>query len=140
VRRLDVQHEPAERRGELAGHPRLDRRQLDEVAVRLLAEVEAVREDEQFRWFGLGWKVNTDLPGPASFADTTQFVTPEQVASALPCGADVREVVEKLRPFVDAGFTELALVQIGAEHQEPFIRWAEAELLPALRQETKAAA
>jgi G6PDH family F420-dependent oxidoreductase len=98
------------------------------------------RAHEQFRWFGLGWKVNTDLPAPSSFAAATQFVTPEQVASSIPCGNDVREFVDKLRPFAEAGFTELALVQIGADHQDAFIRWAEAELLPALRREQPAAA
>jgi G6PDH family F420-dependent oxidoreductase len=91
------------------------------------------RAHEQFRWFGLGWKVNTDLPGPPSFEDATQFVTPEQVGEQLPCGPDVEEHVEKIKPFLDAGFTEIALVQIGAEHQEAFTTWAEAELLPALR-------
>jgi G6PDH family F420-dependent oxidoreductase len=91
------------------------------------------RAHEQFRWFGLGWKVNADLPNPESFEAATQFVTPEQVGEALGCGADVEEHVEKIRPFVEAGFTEVALVQIGGEHQEPFVRWAEAELLPALR-------
>jgi hypothetical protein len=45
----------------------------------------------------------------------------------------VEEHVEKIRPFLDAGFTEVALVQIGADRQEPFFRWAEEELLPALR-------
>jgi G6PDH family F420-dependent oxidoreductase len=91
------------------------------------------RAHEQFRWFGLGWKVNTDLPGPSSFDAATQFVTPEQVADQLACGADVDEFVEKIRAFVDAGFTEVALVQIGSEDQEPFCRWAEQKLLPALR-------
>jgi G6PDH family F420-dependent oxidoreductase len=91
------------------------------------------RAHEQFRWFGLGWKVNADLPNPESFEGATQFVTPEQVADALGCGPDVEEHVEKIRPFVDAGFTEVALVQIGAEQQADFIRWAESELLPALR-------
>jgi G6PDH family F420-dependent oxidoreductase len=91
------------------------------------------RAHEQFRWFGLGWKVNTDLPGPSSFEAATQFVTPEQVAEQLPCGPDVEEHVEKIRPFVEAGFTEVALVQIGDDRQEPFVRWAEQELLPALR-------
>jgi G6PDH family F420-dependent oxidoreductase len=91
------------------------------------------RAHEQFRWFGLGWKVNTDLPGPSSFEAATQFVRPEDVADQLPCGADVEEYVEKIRPFIDAGFTEVALVQIGADRQEPFIRWAHDELLPALR-------
>ena len=91
------------------------------------------RAHEQFRWFGLGWKVNTDLPAPSSFEAATQSVRPEDVAEQLPCGSDVEEFVEKLRPFVDASFTEVALVQIGADHQEPFIRWAESDLLPALR-------
>jgi hypothetical protein len=41
--------------------------------------------------------------------------------------------VEKIKPFIEAGFTEVALVQIGAEHQEGSIEFAEQELLPALR-------
>ncbi len=91
------------------------------------------RAHEQFRWFGLGWKVNADLPNPESFEAATQFVDPEQVAEALPCGPDVDEHVEKIKPFLEAGFTEVALVQIGAGHQQQFIDWAQRELLPALR-------
>jgi G6PDH family F420-dependent oxidoreductase len=91
------------------------------------------RAHEQFRWFGLGWKVNADLPGPDSFDAATQLVTPDQVAEQLSCGPDVQEHVDKIRPFIDAGFTEIALVQIGGAHQEEFIGWAERELLPALR-------
>ena len=91
------------------------------------------RAHEQFRWFGLGWKVNADLPNPDSFESATQFVTPEQVAEALGCGPDLEEHVEKIKPFIDAGFDEVALVQIGAEQQADFVRWAERELLPALR-------
>jgi G6PDH family F420-dependent oxidoreductase len=91
------------------------------------------RAHEQFRWFGLGWKVNADLPNPESFEAATAFVSPEQVAEQLSCGPDVEEHVENIRPFLDAGFTEIALLQIGGEHQLPFIRWAQDELLPALR-------
>jgi G6PDH family F420-dependent oxidoreductase len=91
------------------------------------------RAHEQFRWFGLGWKVNADLPNPESFEAATAFVDPEQVADSLGCGPDVEEHVEKIRPFIDAGFTEVALVQIGGEHQAPFFKWAQDELLPALR-------
>ncbi len=91
------------------------------------------RAHEQFRWFGLGWKVNSDLPNPESFEAATQFVTPEQVAESLGCGPDVEEHVEKIKPFIEAGFTEVALVQIGADQQAEFIGWAERELLPALR-------
>ncbi len=96
-------------------------------------EAAVERAHDQFRWFGLGWQVNTDLPAPSSFDAATQFVRPEDVAEQLPCGSDVEEFVEKVRPFVDAGFTEVALVQIGGDHQDAFIDWAESELLPALR-------
>jgi alkanesulfonate monooxygenase SsuD/methylene tetrahydromethanopterin reductase-like flavin-dependent oxidoreductase (luciferase family) len=63
----------------------------------------------------------------------TQSVTREDVADQLACGPDVEEHVEKIKPFIDAGYTEIALVQIGADQQQPFTEWAERELLPALR-------
>jgi G6PDH family F420-dependent oxidoreductase len=91
------------------------------------------RAHEQFRWFGGGWKVNAELPGPAGFAGATQFVRPEDVAASIPCGPDVDPIVEAVRQFEDAGFTDVALVQIGDEGQEDFLRVAEKEILPALR-------
>ena len=96
-------------------------------------ETAVERAHAQFRWFGPGWKVNADLPNPEGFAAATQFVTREQVGEQLACGPDVEEHVEKIKPMLDAGYTELALVQIGADTQEKFITWAERELLPALR-------
>ena len=113
-----------------AGKPR-----VGQIALAYDTDREAAirRAHEQFRWFGLGWKVNADLPGPSSFEGATAFVTPEQVAEQLSCGPDVEEHVEAIKPFLDAGFDEVALVQIGAAQQEAFIAWAEAELLPALR-------
>ena len=90
------------------------------------------RAHEQFRWFGLGWKVNADLPNPESFDAATPFVTPQDVSEQLACGPDVEEHVEKIRPFIDAGFTEIALVQIGAEHQARSSTGRRSELLPAL--------
>jgi G6PDH family F420-dependent oxidoreductase len=91
------------------------------------------RAHEQFRWFGLGWKVNADLPNPESFEAATAFVTADDVSDQLACGPDLEEHVEKIRPFLDAGFTEVALIQIGGDHQQPFIAWAQEKLLPALR-------
>jgi len=93
------------------------------------------RAHDQFRWFAGGWKVNAELPGPAAFASATQFVRPEDVAEAFACGPDVEAHVEAVRPFVDAGFTHVALVQIGGETQPEFLTFAERELLPALHEE-----
>ncbi|MEU8893187.1 LLM class F420-dependent oxidoreductase [Streptomyces sp. NPDC048442] len=92
------------------------------------------RAHDQFRWFAGGWPVNSELPGPAGFAGATQFVTPQDVAESIPCGDRVDDFVEAVRPYADAGFTEIALVQVGGDHQRPFISWAEKELLPALRE------
>ncbi|MET7358515.1 LLM class F420-dependent oxidoreductase [Streptomyces sp. NPDC005562] len=92
------------------------------------------RAHDQFRWSVGGWPVNAELPGPAAFAGATQFVTPQDMAEQIPCGDDVDTFVEAVRPFADAGFTEIALVQVGGAHQRPFIEWAEKKLLPALRE------
>ncbi|MFE2754196.1 LLM class F420-dependent oxidoreductase [Actinosynnema sp. NPDC059335] len=91
------------------------------------------RAHEQFRWFAGGWKVNSELPGTAGFAGATQFVRPEDVAAQIPCGPDVGPVVEAVAKFREAGFTDLALVQIGGDHQQEFLDFAKGELLPALR-------
>jgi G6PDH family F420-dependent oxidoreductase len=88
---------------------------------------------EQFRWFGLGWAVNAELPGPRSFDLASAALTPEQVREAIPCGPDLDRIVEGVREFTDAGFTHVALVQIGAEGQSAFNDFAEKDLLPALR-------
>jgi G6PDH family F420-dependent oxidoreductase len=99
------------------------------------AEVATARAHELFRWFGGGWKVNAELPGTAGFAGATQFVRPEDVSASIPCGPDVAAQVEAVRPFVDAGFSHVALAQIGGDTQPEFLRFAERELLPALRAE-----
>ncbi|MFF3748990.1 LLM class F420-dependent oxidoreductase [Streptomyces sp. NPDC002018] len=92
-----------------------------------------IRAHEQFRWAVGPWPVNSELPGTASFDGATRYVRPEDVAEAIPCGDDVNVFVEAVKPYVDAGFTEIALVQIGGDHQQPFLDWAEKTLLPALR-------
>jgi hypothetical protein len=55
------------------------------------------------------------------------------VAAQMPCGPDLERHVGGIRQFEAAGFTHLALVQVGADTQEQFIRWAANQLLPALR-------
>ncbi|MFE3787662.1 LLM class F420-dependent oxidoreductase [Streptomyces goshikiensis] len=91
------------------------------------------RAHEQFRWSAGGWRVNAELPGPAAFDQAARYVRPEDIAESIPCGDGTDEFVDAVRPFADAGFTEIALVQVGGAHQRPFIDWAESVLLPALR-------
>jgi G6PDH family F420-dependent oxidoreductase len=91
---------------------------------------------EQFRWSPGGWKVMAELPGPAHFAAASGTVREEDIANQIPCGPDVESHVRAVRKFVDAGFTHVAVIQVGGDHQDPFLAWAEKELLPALRELT----
>ncbi len=91
------------------------------------------RAHEQFRWFGGGWAVNADLPTTAGFDGATQFIRPEDVAESIPCGPDLDAIVEAVRAYWEVGFTDIALVQIGGEHQDVFFKEAAEPLLSKLR-------
>ncbi len=91
------------------------------------------RAHEQFRWFGGGWAVNSDLPTTAGFDGATRYVRPEDVAASIPCGPDLDAIVDAVGAYREAGFTDIALVQIGDEHQERFLAEAAEPLLDKLR-------
>ena len=91
------------------------------------------RAHDQFRWFAGGWSVNGDLPTTAGFAGATQYVRPEDVADSIVCGPDLDEIVASVKPFWEAGFTDVALVQIGGDTQERFLDEVAAPLLEKLR-------
>jgi G6PDH family F420-dependent oxidoreductase len=92
------------------------------------------RAREQFRWFAGGWDVMAELPATKHFAAASDAVREEDVAQQVPCGDDVDAHVAAVGNFVEAGFTHVALVQVGGDAQGPFFDWAERELLPALRE------
>jgi G6PDH family F420-dependent oxidoreductase len=97
-------------------------------------DVAVKRAHDQFRWFGGGWDVNADLPTTAGFAGATQFVRPEDVADSIPCGPDLDAIVDAVREYWEAGFTDIALVQIGDETQDRFLAEAAEPLLVKLRE------
>jgi G6PDH family F420-dependent oxidoreductase len=91
------------------------------------------RAHDQFRWFSGGWAVNADLPTPAGFAGASQFVRPEDVSDGIACGPDLDELAESVRPYLVAGFSDVALVQVGDELQERFLDEVAEPLLARLR-------
>jgi len=92
------------------------------------------RAHEQFRWFAGGWSVNSDLPTTAGFAGATQFVRPEDVAENIPCGPDLDKIVDSVKDYWEAGFTDIALVQVGGDSQDRFLDEAAGPLLKKLRE------
>jgi G6PDH family F420-dependent oxidoreductase len=76
---------------------------------------------------GVPGQLNQDLPTPAHFEQAASNVTVEQATEGTPCGPDPERYVEAYRPFVDAGFDEVGIAQIGPD-QEGFFRFYEREL------------
>jgi hypothetical protein len=64
------------------------------------------------------------LPTTAGFEDAAQFVRPEDVAGSIPCGPDLDAIVEAVTDYWEAGFTDIALVQLGDDGQDLFLKEA----------------
>ena len=79
---------------------------------------------------GLPGELAQVLPTPEHFMQAAELVTPEHVAST-PHGPDVAPYVEQVKAYVEAGFDEVYVQQIGPD-QEGFLRFWERELRPAL--------
>ena len=61
---------------------------------------------------------------------------PDDVAESIPCGPDLDAIVDSVRDYWDAGFTDIALVQIGDDGQDLFLKEAAGPLLEKLRVES----
>jgi G6PDH family F420-dependent oxidoreductase len=97
-------------------------------------DVAIQRARRLFSWFGGGWKVNAELPGTAAFEAASSYVRDDDIVESIPCGDSVDAVAEAVAEFAEAGFTHVALCQIGGDTQADFIKWWERELAPALAQ------
>jgi G6PDH family F420-dependent oxidoreductase len=86
---------------------------------------------QQFRWGLSGWGVQSDLPNPRNFDAASRYVREEDVAKEIPCGPEPGPIREAVQKFVEAGFTDVALVQIGPD-QAGFCAFYERELRKAL--------
>lgn len=77
-------------------------------------------------------ELSQELPMPAHFEQAGELVTEEMVSEKFSHGPDLDEHLESFQSYRDAGYDELYVSQIGGAGEDYF-RWAEQELLPALR-------
>ena len=91
------------------------------------------RAHEQFKWFGGGWQVNSDLPTPAASRRRASSSGPRMSPSRSPADPDLDKIADAVKTYLDAGFTDVALVQVGDEKQEQFLAEAARPLLEKLR-------
>jgi G6PDH family F420-dependent oxidoreductase len=80
---------------------------------------------------GVPGELSQELPTPAHFAQASQLVTEDQVAESITCGPDPERHVEAIRKYLDAGFDEVYVSQVGQD-QAGFFDFYRRELLPRL--------
>jgi coenzyme F420-dependent glucose-6-phosphate dehydrogenase len=96
-------------------------------------EAEAVQgAHEQWRYNVLGGEVNWELRSPADFDTATRFVRPEDMARSLLISSDPDQHAAWLNAYIELGFGELQLHQVG-RNQHTFIDAFGAKVLPQLR-------
>ena len=91
------------------------------------------RQTARDRWpnEALPGNLAQELPMPAHFEQATALVTEDHMAEQMPCGPDPERHLEAIGRYVDAGFDEVYVSQVGPE-QEGFFRFFERELRPKL--------
>jgi len=72
------------------------------------------------------------LPTPRHFEQASSLVTEQMVAEALPTGPDPKRYLETFREYVDAGYDEVYVQQIGPD-QEAFFEFWQRDVAPHLR-------
>ena len=87
----------------------------------------------QFRWFAGGWAVNADLPTTAGFAGATHSSGRRTSRRRFPADRTWTPSSRRCSEYWEAGFTDIALVQVGDEGQDRFLKEAAEPLLEKLR-------
>ena len=66
---------------------------------------------------GVPGESSQELSMPAHFEQAAELVTPEQLAEKIPCGPDPDRHLETIKKYVDAGFDEIHIGQVGEDQQ-----------------------
>lgn len=70
-----------------------------------------------------------DLPTPSHFEQAAQLVTVDMVKDELPLGTDPQVHLDAIQKYVDAGFDEVYVAQVGPD-QRGFLEFYAKEVLP----------
>jgi probable non-F420 flavinoid oxidoreductase len=89
---------------------------------------------QQWKYNVLGGEVNWELRSPADFQTAARFVRVEDMRESVLISADLGRHAKWLQEFVELGFQELLLHQVGRNQRE-FIDAFGREVLPQLRKD-----
>jgi G6PDH family F420-dependent oxidoreductase len=81
---------------------------------------------------GLPGELSQVLPSPRHFEQASQLVTKEQTAGSVTCGANAADHLKAYQPYVEAGFDEIYVANMGP-HSVDMMKLYRDEVLPELR-------
>ncbi|MEV7965883.1 LLM class F420-dependent oxidoreductase [Sphaerisporangium sp. NPDC088356] len=81
---------------------------------------------------GIKGEASQLLPLPRHFEQLAEMVSEEDATASTPCGPDPEAHIKAIKQYVDAGFDELYISQIGPD-QEAFFDFYAKEVLPHVR-------
>jgi G6PDH family F420-dependent oxidoreductase len=81
---------------------------------------------------GLPGELAQVLPSPRHFEQASQLVTREMTRDSIVAGPDVDRHVESFQPYVDAGFEEVYVANMGPHYQDMITAFGK-DVLPAVR-------
>ncbi|MEN3358029.1 MAG: hypothetical protein V7637_2011 [Mycobacteriales bacterium] len=73
-----------------------------------------------------------ELPLPSQFEQASTLVTEDMIGQSIACGPDPERHLAAIRPYLDAGYDEVYIAQIGPR-QDEFLRFYADHILPKLR-------
>jgi G6PDH family F420-dependent oxidoreductase len=76
-------------------------------------------------------QLSQELAPPSHFEQASQLVTEDMLAEVIPCGPDPERYESAFRQYIDAGFDEVYVSQIG-DDQAGFFEFYRRELAPRL--------
>jgi G6PDH family F420-dependent oxidoreductase len=89
------------------------------------------RAFELWKSSGVPGQLSQDLAMPSHFEQAAELVTEDMVADKIPCGPDPERHIETIEKYVEAGFDEVFIGQIGDVTPE-FFEFFRKEIEPRL--------
>ena len=84
---------------------------------------------EKWSTSGLEGELSQELPTPKHFEQAASPLHKEDVVKSFACGPDPERHIESIQKYVDAGYDEIYVTQVGPD-QEGFLRFYQREILP----------
>ena len=98
------------------------------------AEDEAEARRTAYAWWpnaGLPGMLSAELALPHHFEQASQTVSEDDIAREIVCGPDLQRYLGAVETYREAGYTHIALHQVGPE-QEGFLHFCQHKILPRL--------